>query len=215
MKKIFDLNTITSAIYLISVLSIECFAVIYLSLGILLLPALTSAFLIGKDVIYRRFDVYDSITKRFFGQLKKQLVMLRYFPIQLIMIMQALGIYASNKIGSHFLLYLLIPSIAFMMTLVVYLITYHVFHKKMPEITEVIIAMFYKVQYMISVWVIMLLVLYFLRPAMLGIFLIAGEIMLLGTESVAFIGITSYKKAKDELGEEDTEYFSEEFLKRL
>ena len=60
-----------------------------------------------------------------------------------------------------------------------------------------------------------LLVLYFLRPAMLGIFLIAGEIMLLGTESVAFIGITSYKKAKDELGEEDTEYFSEEFLKRL
>ncbi len=214
MKKIFAPNTITAAICLISVLSIECFVTIYLSLGILLLPALTSAFMIGKDVIYRRFDLYDSITKRFFVQLKKQLPMLRYFPIQLIMILQTVGIYASNRISARFMIYLLVPSVAFMMTLVVYLITYHVFYKNMPEITEVIIAMFYKVHYMISVWVIMLLMLYFLRPAMLSIFLIAGEIMLLGIECVAFLGLSSYKKAKHELGEEDTEYFGEEFLKK-
>lgn len=66
MKNKVTLTAIMSAIHLIVVLSIVCFGTIILSLGILLIPALTSAFIVGKDVIYKRYDVYDGLVKRFF-----------------------------------------------------------------------------------------------------------------------------------------------------
>ena len=86
-----------SAIHLIVVLSIVCFGTIILSLGILLIPALTSAFIVGKDVIYKRYDVYDGLVKRFFSGLASEMRMMRYFPLQLIIIIQLAGIYAAEK----------------------------------------------------------------------------------------------------------------------
>ena len=97
MKKKIDLTFLTTAVHLIAVLSAVCFGTIYLSLGILLIPALTSAFLVGKDVIYKQFDVYDSLSKRFFRQLKEEMHTMRYFPIQLVFVLQAVGIYAAGR----------------------------------------------------------------------------------------------------------------------
>ena len=109
MKKKIDLTFLTTAVHLIAVLSAVCFGTIYLSLGILLIPALTSAFLVGKDVIYKQFDVYDSLSKRFFRQLKEEMHTMRYFPIQLVFVLQAVGIYASGRIGMKEISYLLLP----------------------------------------------------------------------------------------------------------
>ncbi|MDE6593551.1 MAG: hypothetical protein K2K57_10890 [Oscillospiraceae bacterium] len=214
-KKGFDWRALTSAIHLIAVLSAVCFGTIYLTLGILTLPALTSAFLVGKDVIYKRFDVYDSLAKRFFRQLKEEMGMMRYFPLQLIIIVQLLGMYAAGRVGMLPLAYVLLPCMAFLMTLVIYIIAYHVFYEKKPDVIRVIIAMFYRVQYLMTIWVLMILVSILFQTSMLGILLIIGEVFLLLLEAAAFLGITAYKRAKGDLNDDDREHFDEDFFNKI
>lgn len=215
MKKGFDFSALTAAIHLIFVLSAVCFAAMLLSFGILALPALTSAFYVGKDVIYKRFDVYDSLSKRFITQLKQEMAMMRYFPIQLIIMLQAVGIYAAHRVNMIGLIYLLLPCMAFLTTLLIYVITYHVFYEKTPTVTEVIIAMFYRVRYMVTVWVLMILAFGLFKPAMLAALLLIGAALLILLETAAFLGIASFKKAKNCIGEEGMRYLGEDFLKKI
>lgn len=214
-KKAFDWSALTSAVHLIFVLSLVTFGTIYLTLGLLTLPALTSAFMVGKDVIYKRFDVYDSLSKRFFTQLTEEMGMMRYFPVQLIIILQGLGIYAAGRVGMPQLVYVLVPCIAFLITFMIYIAAYHVFYERYPDAVSVIIAMFYRVQYLMTVWVLMILVSILFRASMLGILLMIGAVVLLLLETAAFLGIIAYKKARGHLSEDDTEHFSEDFLAKL
>lgn len=215
MKNKFTLNGIMSVIHLIIVLSIVCFGTIILSLGILLIPALTSAFIIGKDVIYKRFDVYDSLVKRFFSGVRSQIGMMRYFPVQLIILIQLAGMYAAEKTGMEFLMYILIACISFLLTLIVYIITYHVFYESGPDVIHVLVAMFYRVHYVLLVWAVMLLITVLAGIKLMGIFLLTGTIVILMTETVAFLGIIGFKNLKKELTDEEINYFGEELLKKI
>lgn len=215
MKKKIDLTFLTTAVHLIAVLSAVCFGTIYLSLGILLIPALTSAFLVGKDVIYKQFDVYDSLSKRFFRQIKEEIHTMRYFPIQLVFVLQAVGIYASGRIGMKEISYLLLPCMAFLLTLLIYIISYHVFYQKLPSVVNVIIAMFFRLHYLITVWVLMILILMIFQPSAMGYLLIVGEIPLLLFQTVAFLDILAFKSAKGDLDESDKKHFDEDFIKKI
>ena len=77
MKKKLDLSTIMSMIHLVFFLSICCFGTMYLTASILAIPSLTAAFVIGKDVIFKRFDVYDGLVKRFFSELLANMRMMK------------------------------------------------------------------------------------------------------------------------------------------
>ena len=215
MKVKFTLAAIMSAIHLIVVLSVVCFGTIILSLGILFIPAMTSAFIVGKDVIYKRFDVYDGLVKRFFSGLVSEMRMMRYFPLQLIIFIQLAGIYASEKTGMNFLMYLMLACISFILALIVYVIAYHVFYSPKPAITEVLIAMFYRVHLFLLVWVAMLLITALFSVKLMGVFMFLGTIFVLLIETVAFLGILGYKKLRKELTEEEKEYFGEELLKKI
>ena len=215
MKNKVTLTAIMSAIHLIVVLSIVCFGTIILSLGILLIPALTSAFIVGKDVIYKRYDVYDGLVKRFFSGLASEMRMMRYFPLQLIIIIQLAGMYAAEKVGMNFLMYLMVACISFVLTLIVYVITYHIFYSPKPSVTEVLIAMFYRVHFFLLVWVAMLLITTLFGVKLIGVFLLVGTIAVLLVETVAFLGILSFKNLKKELTDEEKEYFGEELLKKI
>lgn len=215
MKNKVTLTAIMSAIHLIVVLSIVCFGTIFLSLGILLIPALTSAFIVGKDVIYKRYDVYDGLIKRFFKGLTSEIGMMRYFPLQLIILIQLAGMYAAEKVGMNFLMYLMIACISFVLTLIVYVIAYHIFYSEKPTVTEVLIAMFYRVHFFLLVWVAMLLVTTLFSVKLMGIFVLVGTIALLLVETVAFLGILGFKNLRKELTAEEKEYFGEEMLKRI
>lgn len=215
MKNKVTLTAVMSAIHLIFVLSIVCFGTIILSLGILLIPALTSAFIVGKDVIYKRYDVYDGLVKRFFSGLASEMRMMRYFPLQLIIIIQLAGMYAAEKVGMNFLMYLMVACISFVLTLIVYVITYHIFYSPKPSVTEVLIAMFYRVHFFLLVWVAMLLITTLFGVKLIGVFLLVGTIAVLLVETVAFLGILSFKNLKKELTDEEKEYFGEELLKKI
>jgi len=215
MKNKVTLTAIMSAIHLIVVLSIVCFGTIFLSLGILLIPALTSAFIVGKDVIYKRYDVYDGLIKRFFKGLISEIGMMRYFPLQLLIIIQLVGMYATEKVGMNYLVYLMIACISFVLTLIVYVVTYHIFYSETPTLTEVIIAMFYRVHFFLLVWVAMLLITALFGVKLVGVFMLVGTIVVLLVETVAFLGILGFKNLKKELTNEEKEYFGEEMLKRI
>lgn len=215
MKNKFTLTAIMSAIHLIVVLSLVCFGTIILSLGILLIPALTSAFIVGKDVIYKRYDVYDGLVKRFFSGLASEMRMMRYFPLQLIIIIQLAGIYAAENVGMSFLMYLMVACISFVLTLIIYVITYHIFYNPKPTIPEVLVAMFYRVHFFLLVWVAMLLITALFGIKLMGVFLLVGTIFVLLVETVAFLGILSFKNLKKELTDEELEYFGEDLLKKI
>ncbi len=215
MKGKFTLTGIMSAIHLVVVLSLVCFGTIILSLGILTIPALTSAFIVGKDVIYKQFDVYDGLVKRFFKGLASEMRMMRYFPLQLFIIVQLAGMYAAEKVGMEFLMYLMIACISFLLTLIVYVITYHIFYTPKPTITEVLVAMFYRVHFFLLVWVAMLLITALFGVKLMGVFLFVGTIAILLVETVAFLGIIGFKNLKKELTDEEKEFFGEEMLKKI
>ena len=66
--------------------------------------------------------------KRFFSGLASEMRMMKYFPLQLLIIIQLIGMYASEKVGMNFLMYLMIACISFLLALIVYVITYHIFY---------------------------------------------------------------------------------------
>lgn len=141
-----------AAIHLIVVLSAVCLGTIYLSLSILTIPALTSAFIIGKDVIYKQFDVHDGLVKRFYTELAAQMGMMRYFPLQLLVLLQTAGMYGAEKTGMTYLSYPMLICISFVCALIVYVIAFHLFYSPKPTVTIVIIAMMYRVQYFLMIW---------------------------------------------------------------
>ena len=215
MKKKLDLSTIMAAIHLIVVLSAVCLGTIYLSLSILTIPALTSAFIIGKDVIYKQFDVHDGLVKRFYTELAAQMGMMRYFPLQLLVLLQTAGMYGAEKTGMTYLSYPMLICISFVCALIVYVIAFHIFYSPKPTVTAVIIAMMYRVQYFLIIWLLTVLVAVFFSVKLMGILLLAGAILILCLEICAFLGIMGYKKLRKELTDEEKAFFGEEMLRKL
>ena len=210
-----DLSGVTSMIHLCVVLSAVCFAAVFLTLGILALPALTAAFVIGKDIILRRFDVNDSVHRRFFRLLKENMSMMRYLPLQLIAVVQGVGIIACGRMGMAMFGYCLFALMAFVLTLTVYIITYHVFCKPLPEVPEVLIAMFYKIGSLLAVWALMLIVLVMSDIKLIPIALAVGAIPLILTEAVSFIGVMSFRKASGAITETELNELGEKLAGRL
>lgn len=215
MKKKLDLSTIMSMIHLVFFLSICCFGTMYLTVSILTIPSLTAAFVIGKDVIFKRFDVNDDLVKRFFSELMANMRMMKYFPIQLLIFLQAAGIYASEKTGMTGLVYPMVACISFCAALIVYAAACRVFVETPMSITEIIITMLYRVQYFLIIWVLMILCVLFFGTVMLEIFFFAGALLLMAIETVAFLDILAFKKASDKLTEEEMNCFGEDFIKSI
>lgn len=215
MKKKLDLSSIMAAIHLIAVLSVVCFGTIFLTLSILAIPALTAAFVIGRDVIYKQFDVHDGLVKRFFSELAAQMGMMRYFPLQLLILLQTAGMYGAEKTGLTYLSYPMLICISFLCALIVYVIAFHLFYSPKPTVTAVIIAMMYRVHYFLIVWILTVLAAVFFSLKLMAILLLAGALLILGVEICAFLGIMGYKKLRKELTEEEKDFFGEEMLRKL
>ncbi len=197
------LTAVMSFIHVTVVLSLLTFGTICLSLGALTLPALTAAFTIGKEIIFRRFSVYGSLTRQFISCLKGSIRTMRYFPIQLAALLQFVGIAAAGKTGMDMLVYPMVAFSALLLTLMIYTIGYHVFCKPLPDVIHAAVAMFFRLRYMLAVWVLMILLEALAGIKLLSVMLIAGAVLLLAVEIVVFIALTSYKKARGELSDED------------
>ncbi|MBR1384073.1 MAG: hypothetical protein IJ555_09770 [Ruminococcus sp.] len=215
MKKSIDLSTLTAAVHLIAVLSVLCFGTVFATAGVLTLPALCAAFTVGKDVFYHRFDVYDSLTTRYFSLLGEHMGMMKFFPLQLVFFLQLLGLYAAGKMKMSILIYVLTAGAAFILTLTVYLAACRVFMEEKPDIVRTAVVMFYRVQNMLAVWVAMILSVMLFGAALCGIMLIAGTVFLLAVEGAAAMAVLSFKKATVGLGPEDEDSLGEAVINKL
>lgn len=200
------LFVVFSAIHLIFFLSILCIGTIYLTLGVLAIPSVTAAFRIGRDLIYREFDIYDGLVERFFRELKKELHMLRYMPLELLLILQLVGNMAAQRTGMMFLQYILVASTAFILTFLVYIIAFHIFLSERPKIFDVLIVMFYKIRYMMIIYFLMVLGICLISIQILFAFLFMGAILFLAVEVVAFLDIMCYKRICGTISENEEKW---------
>jgi hypothetical protein len=97
----------------------------------------------------------------------------------------------------------------------IYTAGYHVFCAPLPDVIHAAVAMFFKLRYMLAVWVLMILAIALAGTKLLAVMLIAGAVPLLAVEVVVFISLTSYKKVRGELSEDDLRSLSPEFIERL
>lgn len=209
------LTAVMSFVHVTVVLSLLTFGTIFFSLGVLTLPALTAAFTIGREMIFRRFSVYGSLTKQFVTYLKDGMKTMRYFPLQLAALLQFVGIAAAGRTGMDMLVYPMVAFSALLLTLMIYTVGYHVFCTPLPDVIHAAVAMFFKLRYMLAVWVLMILAIALAGVKLMPVMLIAGAVPLLAVEIVVFISLTSYKKVRGELSEDDLSSLSPELIEKL
>ena len=209
------LTAVMSFVHVTVVLSLLTFGTIFFSLGVLTLPALTAAFTIGREMIFRRFSVYGSLTKQFAACLKDGMKTMRYFPLQLAALLQFVGIAAAGRTGMDMLVYPMVAFSALLLTLMIYTVGYHVFCAPLPDVIHAAVAMFFKLRYMLAVWVLMILAIALAGVKLMPVMLIAGAVPLLAVEIVVFISLTSYKKVRGELSEDDRSSLSPELIEKL
>ncbi|MCM1047436.1 MAG: hypothetical protein NC433_03330 [Clostridiales bacterium] len=197
------LYKILSLIHVFFFLSVLCFGIIFLSLTILMVPAVTSAFMIGKELIYKKYDITDSLIKKYFQYLKESFYLMKYAGINLVAILNIGGVYLGIRLEQTIYSVLCLAITAFLYTFILYLAGYYTFVNRKITLVEVFICMFYKPGLLIPVIVLMILLLFFFRMLLVKIFLIAGAFPMLVLEMVIFLHTLHYRKLMGELTEDD------------
>ena len=178
---------IVSFLHLTVMLSICFCAVTLLSLTILLIPAVCAAFAVGRDLIEKRFNVYEGVCRRFFQELKHYLRGLRFLPVWLLVLLQLTGIAAAQNLRLFWLQIGLLVCAAILMTYLFYACAYMVFLASDIRCEEVLVRMFRQVKIVFSLFCLMILLLVFFQLRFLPMLLIFGAILLLIIEAVIYL----------------------------
>lgn len=221
---------ILSGIHIVFFTSVLSFLMVVLSGTLLLLPVLTAVFFIGRDVIYKVININDSIIATFLKYLRKSLKLMKYIPLQLIMILNITGMVAAARTGNLIYSILCLTITAFLLVIMLYLAGYFVFvmeaegfgnnnavsingeTSKLKNksilcgkslVMEVIALMLLKPQLVIPIFAGIVLSIFFFSDTLLLILCFLGTFFLVALEAVIFIQILWYKKAIGVLDEEE------------
>ncbi len=194
---------VLSAIHIVFFTSILSFGLIYLSFGILVIPSLAATFFIGRDYLYKKYDITDSIIKVYFGYFKKSLKLMKFIPVYLIFLINIGGMLVAGKSENMIYSIVCLSFSAFLLTFVLYIAGYYTFIGKEINLVEVLFIMFLKPYLLIPVFIIMILCIFFFSLVFMAVSLIVGGFFLFVLEVIIFIQVLFYKKACDKLGEEE------------
>jgi hypothetical protein len=197
---------ILSAIHYIFFTSLLCFGIIYLSLGLLMLPALGAVFKIGKDFIYKKLDITDSIIRTYFRYFKSSLPLVKFLPLSIIMLVDIAGMLAAAKSQNMVWGILCLSAVACMLVYALYAAGYHTYVDDAVNPVEVLLAMFLKPYFLMPVFVIMVLCVFFFSLLFVILSLLLGAFFLFAVEVTIFIQMLLFKKASRELEEDEFEY---------
>lgn len=197
------LYKILSLVHVFFFLSILCFGTIFLSLTVMMVPAATAAFLIGRELIYKEYDITDSLIKKYFRYLKESLHLMKYAGINLVAALNIGGVILGTRMGQTFYSVLCLAATAVLYALVLYVAGYYTFVDKKFTLVEVFVCMLYKPGFLIPVIVAMVLLVFFFQPAAGGILLAVGAFPMLVLEMVIFIHTLHYRMLRGELPEDD------------
>ncbi len=185
---------ISAAVHIVFFISILSFLTTVLSGTVLLLPALGAVFLVGKEVIYKRINIYDSIVKTYFKYLRQAIKLMKFLPVQLIMILNAVGmvISAANNHPAYSVLCLSVLSI--LLAFLMYLAGCFTFLNEKVNSMEVILIIFLKPQYFLSVFAGIVLYVFFFSVTLLAVLAFCGAVFIIAAQAVILIPVTHYKK---------------------
>ena len=201
-KKVF--YNILNYVHVFFWLGIFAFLTIYISLGFLLIPSLTSVFVIGKEIIFGDYDMTDSVFKRFFGGVKNNIGMMRYFPLQIIFCMEGVGIYAANMANMKVIAYICTALMGLILTYIIFVCLCKVHFEQKCDLITVAVIMLYSLPYMITIWLIMTLFCLFIGPVVMIISLFVGALALVLMQGAALVGILHFKEKTSSLSEAET-----------
>lgn len=192
-----------SFIHIFFFLSILCFGTIFLSLTVLMVPAITAAFMIGRELIYREYDITDSLVKKYFHYLKGALPLMKYVGINLVAALNIAGILAGIYMEQTGYAIVCLTITAILYTLILYLAGYYTYVERKFSLTDVFICMMYKPGLMFPIVMVMILTVVFFRALMAKLLLVIGAFPLLVLEVVITLHMLHYRKLKGELTEDD------------
>ncbi|MBR4224569.1 MAG: hypothetical protein IKR73_07145 [Oscillospiraceae bacterium] len=194
---------ILNYIHVIFWLSLLSVLTIYLTLGILLIPSLTSVYIIGKEIILGDYDMTDSVFKRFFGGVRSRIGMMRYFPLQIIFCLEAAGVYAGHITGMSIISYVCTVLMSLVLTYTIYICLCRVHMEQKCDLITVAVIMLYSLPSALSIWLILTIVCLFFCPAVMIASLLIGALVLIVMQGVAMIGILKFKEDTSQLTEKE------------
>jgi hypothetical protein len=194
---------ILSGVHIVFFTSLLCGLTMLMSGTLLMLPVLSAAFFIGKDVIYRKININDSIVMTYFKYLKESLPLMKFIPINLIMLLNAAGMFMAVKANNTIYSVVCLAFISFLIVFMLYIAGYYVFVNKNFNALEAAVCMLLKPQFLIPVFAVMVVNSVFVSVTLLIILLFTGTFFLFALEVIVFIHILYFKKLTGNLGEED------------
>ncbi|MBQ5316272.1 MAG: hypothetical protein J6I96_01840 [Oscillospiraceae bacterium] len=203
MKKRFSLSAVLDAVHVVFWLSIVFFVTVYVTFGILLIPALMSFFAVGKDILYGHYDRTDSIFGRFFSGIKNNIGMMRYFPLVLILALEAVGVTASARIGFMVISYVCIVLMGLILTYIIYLCLCRTHIDEKCDLVTAAMVMIWSLPNMLAVWLVCVLSCVLFGEVFMVVSALAGAAVMLLIQGTASVGILSFKAKHSALDEDE------------
>ncbi len=188
------LYKVMSIVHVILFTSVLCFGITLLSGTLLMIPSITAAFVIGKTLIYNQFDINESIIKNFFKEFKKALSLLRFIPVNLIMLINIVGIIVAAKLDMMVYSILCLVIMSLLLTLVFYIAGFYVFVTEQMTLAEVAFSMFFKPTLLVPIFSAMVIFIFFFQTLIAKILLVSGSFFLFIIQLVIFLHMLYYKQ---------------------
>lgn len=194
---------ILSAIHIVFFTSILFMGTIIITGTLLILPAIGAVFLIGKDALYKDLNVNDSIIKTYFKYLRSSMSLLRFFPVNLVMILNVIGMIIAAGINNTIYAVVCLTFVSFLLVLMFYLAGYFTFINKKVDLMDSFLCMLLKPLFLIPIFVVMIICGFYFSIAMLIILFLTAAFFLFAIEVVIFIQTLYYRKLTGNLDDEE------------
>lgn len=198
---------ILSYIHIVFFSSLMFSATVLGSLGLFLLPSIGAVFQMGKDVIYKKINVNDSTIKTYFNYFRNSLILMKFTPIYLLLLLDIAGIFLWSGMGKHVYSVLCLTLASILLAFMLYIAGYHTFIGKRADLIEVFCIMFIKPYYSILLFAGIVCVLYFASGAILLFGAFTAAFILFLPETLIFIQILTYRKITGNITQEDAFYY--------
>ena len=197
---------ILSAIHFVFFTSILCFSTVYLTGTLLMIPAFGATFLIGKDYLYKKLDINSSIVMTYFRYLKAAMKLIKFIPINFIMILNIIGMIFAIRINNVVYSVICLTITVILLLITLYLAGYFAFVDENVDIIEVMMSIILKPQFVFPVFAVLVVAVCFFSFALMLILLVLGSFLLFALSVLIFMTMLYYKKAIGKLSEEDEYY---------
>lgn len=201
------LYRIMSYIHITLFVSLCCALTVALSGTLLLLPAITAVFQIGREVLYKKADVNESVIKTYFLYLKDSLRLMKFVGVELVLLLNLASLYLFAGQQGVALSVAALAIAAFLLIFQLYIAGYFVFVDEKFTLEEAAFAMIFRPVFLIPLFAAMVLLLFFFNLTIAAVLLFAGAFFLFAFQVPIFIQMLSYRKMRGTLDETEEFYY--------